>query len=125
MLRECRRVLKQNGRIGGYVIHTPPDLTPAAAQWAAELGPTDVASPHSPAELLALAGMTVIEEDDVTDLFRATCENILKAQKELEDELRAEKGDEIYEEEVQEAHKMITGIDEGLLLRSLTVGTKP
>jgi hypothetical protein len=42
----------------------------------------------------------------------------------LEDALRAEEGDERYEEEQQDKRGMLQGIDEGLLRRSLIVAVK-
>ena len=67
MLRECRRVLKSGGRIAGYVIHPPAGLTPAQKRRAAELGPSDVTAPASPAALTESAGLTIVVVEDVTD----------------------------------------------------------
>ena len=124
MLRECSRVLKKGGRIAGYVIHTPTGLSPSDGIRAAVLGPSDIGSLVPIEELTYSAGLNVIAHTDVTDVFRATCKAFLEAREELEDELRAEGGDEIYEEEQEKKLSMLTGIDEGLLLRSLIVSKK-
>lgn len=62
---------------------------------------------------------------DVTNAFRATCEALLHASERWEEELRAEQGDETYEQGRVRGEGMRTGILEGLLLRSLVVGRKP
>jgi hypothetical protein len=44
--------------------------------------------------------------------------------KELESQLRTELGDEDFEDELDQKESMLTGIDEGLLLRSLIIGER-
>ena len=124
MLRECDRLLKPSGRIAGYVIHTPAGLTSAQERRAAELGPSDVAAPAPPEALTQSAGLTVVVIEDVTDAFRATCAALRAARRDLEDELRADEGDDFYEEERRKKDAMLRGIDEGVLCRSLVVANK-
>lgn len=124
MLRECYRVLKQGGRIAGYVIHTPTGLSASDEMRAADLGPSDVTSPAPPEELAHSTGLAIIAHKDVTDVFRTTCKAILQAREKLEDALRAEEGDELYQEEQEKKYAMLKGIAEGLLRRSLIVGHK-
>ena len=92
------------GRIAGYVIHPPAGLTPAQKRRAAELGPSDVTAPASPAALTESAGLTIVVVEDVTDAFRATAAALRVARRALEEELR--------------------GIDEGVLCRSLIMAHK-
>jgi len=117
VLRECRRVLKSGGRIAGYVIHPPAGLTPAQERRAAELGPSDVTAPASPAALTESAGLTIVVTEDVTAAFRA-------ARRDLEAELRGDEGDDFYEEALRTQDAMLCGIDERLLCRSLIVASK-
>ncbi len=124
MLRECHRVLKAGGRIAGYVIHTPQGLRREDECRAAELGPSAVAAPALPEDLAESVGFSVMQLEDVTARFRTTCEAIVRARTELEHALRAEEGDEGYEEEQQDKRDMLQGIDEGLLRRSLIVAVK-
>ena len=124
MLRECRRVLTPGGRIAGYVIHTPAGLTAAQERRATQLGPPDVTAPASPDVLSRSAGLTDVVAVDVTEAFRETCAALGAAREELEEELRAEEGDEFYEEERRKKDAMLRGIDEGWLCRSLVVADK-
>ena len=124
MLRECDRVLKPAGCIAGYVIHIPTGLTEAQERRAADLGPSDVTASTSPEVLTQAAGLTVVVKEDVTDAFRATCAALVAARRDLEDELRADEGDDFYEEEQRKKNAMLQGIDEGVLCRSLVVANK-
>ena len=124
MLRECNRVLKSGGRIAGYVIHIPAGVTEAQERRAAELGPSDVTAPASPEALTRAAGLTIVVTQDVTDAFRVTCAALAAARRDLEDELRADEGDDFYEEERRKKNAMLQGIDEGILRRSLVVANK-
>jgi len=124
VLRECGRVLEPGGRIAGYVIHPPAGLTPSQERRAAELGPSDVTAPASPAALTESAGLTIVVIEDVTDAFRATCVALRAARRDLDAELRGDEGDEFYEEALRTKDAMLCGIDEGVLCRSLIVAKK-
>lgn len=79
----------------------------------------------TPVPLHEAAGFRVIVDRDVTAPFRATCEAILEARRDLETELRGEEGDATFEEEQENKALMLKGISEGLLRRSLIVSAKP
>ncbi len=112
------------GRIAGYVIHTPSGLSVSDESRAGELGPSDIVSPAPLEELMYSEGFAIVAQTEVTDVFRTTCEAILKERRKLEDELRAEEGNEIYEEEQEKKLSMLTGIREGLVHRSLIIAIK-
>ena len=121
MLRECHRVLKPGGSVVGFSIHTPPSLTPVQEERATELGPSLVCGCESPQELIGEAGFSGLEVIDVTARFRRTCSAWLAAMKELGPPLRRELGDEDFEDELDQKESMLTGINEGLLRRSLII----
>jgi hypothetical protein len=117
-------VLKPDGRIAGYVIHTPGGLTAGERRRAAELGPSEVVGPVSPGELTRVADLSIVAIEDVTRTFLATCEAILRAREQHAAALRAAEGDEAYEEEQVKKESMREGIRVGLLRRSLIIGRK-
>ena len=111
--------------MAGYVIHTPAVEGTEAAARAAELGPTYVAGPASPTELARLVGFEIVADRDLTAEFRTTAAAFLQARSELEAELRAAVGDAAFEDERSADEKILIGIDEGLLLRSMVLVGKP
>jgi hypothetical protein len=118
-------VLKPGGRLAGYLIHTPAGLSPSETERAAELGPSEVAADRAPEVLTRLAAFTLVHYEDVTSQFRTACQALLTARVRLEPALRMDEGDEIFEAEHARKTAMLTGIHEGLLLRSLVVAVAP
>jgi hypothetical protein len=123
-MRECRRILKPGGRVAGYLIHTPPGLADRAYERASELGPAEAVTPEPLTELVAAAGLNLVALQDVTNDFRQTCRAILDARRDHETALRAEEGDEVFEDGQAQKDAVLAGIDEGLLLRSLLVAER-
>jgi len=74
--------------------------------------------------LLRETGFRVIVDEEVTEDFQTTCEAILRARRELEEELRGAERDDVFEEELEKKALTLQGISEGLLRRSLLVASK-
>ncbi len=66
----------------------------------------------------------VIVDEDVTDAFHETLEAFRVAMDELEDDLRREEGDAVFEEWQERQSNRVQGVSEGLLRRSLLVAVK-
>ena len=124
MLRECHRVLKPDGVLAGYIMHTPPGLTPAQEQEATDLGPSAVGAERSPADMATEAGFREVGVDDVTDTFLVTLDRLISARLFYEARLRELEGDQVFEEEQGENEGKRRGILSGLLKRSLIVARK-
>ena len=107
--------------MAGYTIHVREGLSPKEIGRAAELGPSEVLAEAPLTDLAQSAGFSVILNDDVTPDFGSTCEAIVRARIELEECLRSEEGDIVFEEEQAKKGSMLQGISEGLLQRSLLV----
>ncbi len=124
MLRECHRVLKPDGVLAGYIIHTPPGLTPAQEQEALDLGPSAVGADGSPADMATEAGFREVGVEDVTDTFLATLDRVISARLSYEARLRELEGDQVFEDEQSEGEGKRRGVLSGLLKRSLIVARK-
>ncbi len=111
--------------MAGYLIHTPAAPSAFERERAAELGPAEVNSSTPIEAMTQSSGFEIVAQRDVTESFHRTCKAILEVRKRLERELRAEEGSEFYEEEQGKKLGTLTGIEEGLLRRSLIVALKP
>ena len=115
------RVLKPEGVLAGYTIHTPPGLTPTEEDEAMELGPIAVGADAPPGEMASEAGFRGVRVVDRTDAFLVTCERVIASHLSYEAELREEKGDEVFEEDQAKSEGYRRGILSGLLKRSLVI----
>ena len=77
------------------------------------------------ADLLETAGFTRIVVIDVTKAFIETARRWLSDASGLERELRGTLGDALFDEQQADRKETITAIEQGLLRRSLFVGTRP
>ena len=66
----------------------------------------------------------MILDEDVTEAFHETLEAFRVAMDELEDDLRHEEGDAVFEEWQERQTNRAQGVSEGLLRRSLLVAVK-
>ena len=124
MLRACRRLLRPGGRTAFFTIFVARGLSAPEHRRAVRLGPRAVASRESPEELLHKAGFAEVEEFDVTPEYLRTAEDWLEGSWSLEDGLREVLGSAEFDELQTERRQAISAIREGLLCRSLCVGTR-
>jgi hypothetical protein len=118
-------VLRPGGRIAYYNIFVPPGLPEHLRRRAHRAGPNAVGSRGiTQTELLARAGFESISETDLTDEFLATSRAWNGGRRIREAELRAEFGDAWFEDRQADSDAMLSGIEEGLLRRSLFVASR-
>lgn len=125
MLRACNKVLRSQGRIAFVTISIVPGLSEKAHRRAARIGPRSVTSDRSSEQLLTDSGFTEVEIVDVTEDFERTAQAWKRHYSEYEAELRRLIGDEQFEDLNKNRTDLITGVEEGLLERTLAVGVKP
>ncbi len=122
MLRECRRVLKRDGRLVVVTIEMAEGLGPAQRARAAELGPEGLGTEGPLRDLVAQSGFEVVIARDLTEDFRVSLLDRLNALDQNEAELRRAEGNEMVDTEREKRTKMLTAVQEGLLRRTALVG---
>ena len=122
MLRECRRVLKKDGRLVVVTIEIAEGLGAAQRARAIQLGPEDLGTGGPLRDLVAQSGFEVVIERDLTEDFRVSLLDRLDALDQNETELRRAEGHEMVDTEREKRVNMLTAVQEGLLRRTALVG---
>jgi hypothetical protein len=125
VLRACRKVLRPGGRIAYFTIFITPGVTKRQHRKAVRLGPRAVGAKMDQRELLAASGFVQISVKDVTGEFLQTARAWYQNARELEPDLRATIGDELFDEQQGDRQSLIAGVEEGLLSRALVIASKP
>ncbi len=120
MLRACRRLLKPGGRLAFFTIFATPGLSETDYRRARRSGPNHLATRRvEHRDLIASAGLTLLEERDLTPRFLRTARAWYDARSKYERELREANGDAYFEERQHDAVVQIRAIEDGLLRRAL------
>ena len=119
VLRACRDVVHEDGKMIFSVILIPPDLSESDYSVAAESGPSFIAADDSYPNLLQQAGWKLVDQINLTTEFletlRVGLENELNHADELEDLL----GKEETSTRLTRSHAYIEAIELGLIKREL------
>lgn len=125
MLRASRNLLWPGGRTAFLTILATPGLSKPDHRRAVEVGPRAVAFDREPLDFLRAAGLTDIEEIDMTTEFLETARGWYEHSAELDRELRATIGDAQFDTQQADRWEIVGAIEGGLLSRSLFLATKP
>lgn len=117
-------MLQEGGRLCGYVIHTPPHLNGEQVAKAREMGPAAGVLEGPAVDLLAEAGFRLIQQTDVTPEFELLLAAIRAHRTTREADLRAEEGDQVFEEGQERKRLTLQCVREGLLIRTLWVAER-
>jgi hypothetical protein len=111
---------------GGYLvvatIEVADGLQGSQRDRALRLGPGDVDAEASLRSMVEGVDFDVAHERDVTSDFRTSIVRRLDALVRHEAALRRAEGDEAVDGEREKRSRMLTGVDEGLLRRTVVVG---
>jgi ubiquinone/menaquinone biosynthesis C-methylase UbiE len=118
-LEACRRVVCDSGRMVFTVISVAPGLSPEDCRRAVASGPEFIVSETDYQTLLAQAGWTVLNCQDVTMDYAASCRRNLRADEERKEGLQTLLGAPALAERLAGWRSKITALDEGLLRREL------
>lgn len=121
VLADCHRVIRPNGRMVFSVISIAPNLAPAAYAGAVANGPDFVEAEADYRTLLRETGWTMINYQDLTPSYAASCRRQLSADAAHQDALTALLGPAAFAERQASWRAKLVCLEEGLLRRELFV----
>jgi hypothetical protein len=119
VLRGCKRVLKQGGRLAFSVVSTADDSPSDAAEGFG--GFVTESSGYTP--IVEKAGFRSIECSNVTEEFHTMSLRWLSVAADLEDDLRSALGDDVFDDKLQSRKDTLDAIESGELQRLLFTAT--
>ena len=122
VLEACRRTIRSGGRMAFTVISVTPGLSREDHVRAVAYGPEFVESDTDYPTLLAQTGWTVLDCQDITMDYAASCRRQIRADEERGEELQALLGPSEFAERQADWRSKVGAIDNGLLRRELFVG---
>ncbi len=123
VLENCRRVLRDGGRMAFTVISVAPDLSRGDRERAVEFGPPFVESETDYPTLLGQTGWTLLERQDITQDFAASIRRQIRCDEEQESALEELLGVPEFAERMARRRSKLTVIEQGLQPRELFVAT--
>jgi SAM-dependent methyltransferase len=123
VLRECRRVVRDGGKMVFTVIFIAPDLSPSDYRQAAACGPPFIETPAAYPAMLQQAGWDLIEHVDLTPDYAASVRQQLRQEEAHAAELRELLGKVGYSEKLTRRRAAIGAIERGLIRREMFAAT--
>jgi ubiquinone/menaquinone biosynthesis C-methylase UbiE len=119
MLRECRRVIRESGRMVFSVISVAPGLEIGQCRRAASFGPMFVEADADYSTLLRETGWAVTGHDDITAGFATSVRTLLEQEKRHAEALIDLVGEDGFAERLATLRKRLEGAESGLIMREL------
>jgi ubiquinone/menaquinone biosynthesis C-methylase UbiE len=121
VLSECRRAIRNDGRMAFTVIYLADTLSAKDRAEAIAAGPPFVEADMTYEEMLARTGWRLHERTDLTAALAQSMRRMIDAQQAHADELAKLRGDEEVKEGLSQARRKVPTVDRRLLLRALFV----
>ena len=121
VLRECRRVIADEGRMVFTVLSVPEGLSPAARQQGIAAGPEFIDTEASYPDMLSDTGWSILEHRDLTDAYHAALIRQEEADRAAGNDLVELIGAEIADERMKDWETKKRAVEVGLLVRELFV----
>ena len=122
VLEACRRAIRSGGRMVFTVISVAPGLSSEDHERAVACGPEFVESETDYSTLLAQTGWTVLDCQDITMDYAASCRRQISADEDRREALQTLIGSSEFAERQADWRLKARAIGNGLLRRSLFVG---
>ena len=119
MLKECRRAIRDAGKMLFYVIAPTRGLPANDLSEACELGPPFVGTPDSYEALLKASGWQVIENTDLTMEYLEALKRLASGLETGAEELKQVMGNDEFADQLIRRHAQIDAIERGLLEREM------
>jgi cyclopropane fatty-acyl-phospholipid synthase-like methyltransferase len=117
VLASCRRTVRPDGRMAFTVISVAPGLSVEQRRRAVENGPEFIESDNDYSSMLDQTGWKIIDCQDITASYAASCKRQLEADETQEEELATFIGMNEYSERVAGWRAKLVAIGDGLLRR--------
>ncbi len=120
-LEACRRAIRGGGRMVFSVISVAPGLSPDDHRRAVEHGPEFIESEADYRTLLRQTGWSILDHDDITMDYAASCRHQLRADEAQKDALVTLIGADEFAERLADWRSKVMALKDGLLRRELFV----
>lgn len=119
VLDECRRVIRDDGKMVFSVIYVAPNLSVADHARAVESGPPYIEAECAYPELLAKTGWNIIERFDLSAAYEKTGRCHIREVEARADGLRELLGNADYEDLLVRRNRNVVAVAEGIVQRDL------
>jgi ubiquinone/menaquinone biosynthesis C-methylase UbiE len=121
VLKECRRVILDTGRMAFSVIDAAPNLSKPGRAKALDAGPEFMDSRQPYSSMLSETGWRVVSQTDLTAELELAYTAMINAERSNEAELRRLGGDDYYDDGQTNWVKKLSAVREGLIRRDLYI----
>lgn len=119
MLKECRRVAHDGGKMLFYVIAPASGLTAPDLDEACNVGPPFVGMPDDYEELLAKSGWKTTSKSDLTNDYLLALRRLAKGLEDASAKLKKVLGSTEFDDQLLHRRQQISAIERGLLVREM------
>jgi SAM-dependent methyltransferase len=119
MLKECRRVARDGGKMLFYVIAPPSGLTGVELDEACEIGPPFVGVPDDYEELLAKSAWKITSKSDLTNDYLLALQRLAEGLQAASVNLKKVLGPIEFNDQLVHRRQQISAIERGLLVRDM------
>ena len=117
VLAECRRVMRDGGRMAFTVIAIAPGLSPAEHARAVDSGPPFIEAECEYSELLAATGWNVIEQIDISAAYGETGALYIREAQARADEMKQLLGEAEFDEMLVKRQRSVRAATDRVVLR--------
>ena len=119
MLKECRRVARNQAKMLFYVIAPAHGLAGAALDRACAVGPPFVAVPDDYDQLLSTSGWAVLEKQELSRDYLLALSTLAQGLETRAASLSEVLGEQEFKDQLEHRHRQISAISDGLLERKM------